>query len=123
MGDVIRFPQPAPRTDRGADRGLERGVDRDPRPAPLWREAVGQELRHERLDQERTLSDVAGDAGVSTQYLSEVERGRKDASSEMLAAIAGALGTNLIDLTRRVSEELAPAQRSTAQPQLLALVA
>ena len=73
---------------------------------PLWREAVGQELREERHRQERTLTDVAERAGVSTQYLSEVERGRKEPSSEILGAVGGALGLRLVELTSRVSRAL-----------------
>jgi predicted transcriptional regulator len=73
---------------------------------PLWREAVGHELREERRTAERTLADVASDAGVSTQYLSEVERGLKEPSSEVLGAVAGALGLRLVDLTTRVSRRL-----------------
>ena len=92
MGDVIAFP-PRERPD-------------EPAPEPLWREAVGQELREERSRQERTLADVAREAGVSTQYLSEVERGRKEPSSEILGAVAGALGLRLVDLTSRVSRAL-----------------
>ena len=71
------------------------------RRASRWPEAVGHELREERHRQERTLADVAEDAGVSTQYLSEVERGRKEPSSEILGAVAGALGLRLVDLTSR----------------------
>ncbi len=77
-----------------------------PEPEPLWREAVGRELREERRTAGRTLADVAGQAGVSTQYLSEVERGRKEPSSEVLGAVAGALGLRLVDLTSRVSRRL-----------------
>jgi ribosome-binding protein aMBF1 (putative translation factor) len=94
MGELIPFPAP----------------DRDARPAerePLWREAVGRELREERQDAGRTLADVAEQAGVSTQYLSEVERGRKEPSSEVLQAVAGALGLRLVDLTTRVARRLA----------------
>jgi transcriptional regulator with XRE-family HTH domain len=67
---------------------------------------VGHELREERRTTGRTLSDVAGEAGVSTQYLSEVERGLKEPSSEVLGAVAGALGLRLVDLTTRVSRRL-----------------
>jgi transcriptional regulator with XRE-family HTH domain len=84
----------------------------------LWREAVGHALRLERTAQGRTLADVAGQAGVSTQYLSEVERGRKEPSSEILAAVGTALSLTLLDLTRRVSHSLAPA--GARAPQLLA---
>ncbi len=65
---------------------------------PLWRELAGQVLRSERIDRKRTLQQVAERAGVSPQYLSEVERGRKDPSSEMLESICGALGLRLTDL-------------------------
>ena len=49
---------------------------------------------------------MATDAGVSTQYLSEIERGRKEPSSEVLGAVAGALGLRLVDLTSRVARSL-----------------
>ncbi|MGW3106922.1 helix-turn-helix domain-containing protein [Streptomyces sp. NPDC001100] len=65
---------------------------------PLWRDLVGDVLRRERLAQERTLKDVADAARISVPYLSEVERGRKEASSEVLAAAAHALGLDLGDL-------------------------
>ncbi len=65
---------------------------------PLWRELAGGVLRQERTRQGRTLSDVAERAGISPQYLSEVERGRKEPSSEMLSSICGALGLTLSEL-------------------------
>lgn len=83
----------------------EPGPERE-QPEPLWREAVGRELRGERTRADRTLADVAGEAGVSTQYLSEIERGLKEPSSEVLGAVAGALGLRLVDLTTRVSQSL-----------------
>ena len=73
---------------------------------PLWREALGQRLRALRLAQRETLSQTAGRAGISPQYLSEVERGRKEPSSEMIAALAGALETTLIGLTEQVTDDL-----------------
>jgi transcriptional regulator with XRE-family HTH domain len=81
-------------------------VPQEPPPEPLWREALGQRLRALRLDQRRTLSETAGRAGISPQYLSEVERGRKEPSSEMIAALAGALGTTLTGLTEQVAGDL-----------------
>lgn len=72
-------------------------------PEPLWRECVGEQLREERLDREERLADVAGRAGVSAQYLSEVERGLKEPSSEVLAAVAGALGLRVSDVTARAA--------------------
>jgi transcriptional regulator with XRE-family HTH domain len=73
---------------------------------PLWREATGAVLRDRRHRRGETLSETAGRAGVSTQYLSEVERGRKDASSEVISAVAGALGLTLLDLTLGVARRL-----------------
>jgi transcriptional regulator with XRE-family HTH domain len=70
---------------------------------PLWRESVGRELREERLAQGRRLVDAAEEAGVSPQYLSEVERGLKDPSSELLAAMAGALGLSVAEVASRVA--------------------
>lgn len=110
MGEVVPFPQTRPEPRR---------APRPRRPEPLWREAVGRELRRERQRTGRTLADVAGRAGVSVQHLSEVERGLKEASSEVLGAVAGALGLRLIDLTTRVSRSL----RSTRPTGPLALAA
>jgi len=98
MGEVIRFPvrpveQPVP-------------VERPAPVEPLWRQAAGDELRRERHRAERTLADVAQQAGVSVQYLSEVERGLKEPSSEVLSAVVGALGLRLADLTLRVARRL-----------------
>src|SRR5947209_18379132 len=86
---------------------------------PLWRHVVGDVLRRERLTQERTLKDVADDARISMPYLSEIERGRKEASSEVLAAAARALGLGLADLLALAQDELARrdrAQRARTQP-------
>jgi transcriptional regulator with XRE-family HTH domain len=67
---------------------------------------LGRRLRALRLDQRETLGQTAGRAGISPQYLSEIERGRKEPSSEMIAALAGALGTTLIGLTEQVADDL-----------------
>lgn len=72
----------------------------------LWREVLGRRLRALRIRRGATLADVAARAGIAPQYLSEVERGHKDASSEMVAAIAGALGVTLLDLTVQVARSL-----------------
>ncbi|HEX6445823.1 MAG TPA: helix-turn-helix transcriptional regulator, partial [Streptosporangiales bacterium] len=74
---------------------------------PLWRDLVGEVLRRERQAQRRTLQDVADAAGISMGYLSEIERGRKEPSSEVLAAAARALRLTLADLIVRVHVELA----------------
>lgn len=73
---------------------------------PLWRDALGDRLRRLRHERGERLADTADRAGVSPQYLSEVERGLKEPSSEMIAAIAGALEVTLINLTAGVVEDL-----------------
>lgn len=75
-------------------------------PEPLWRQLLGRRLRWLRLQRGETLAETARRAGVSPQYLSEVERGIKEPSSEMVAAIAGALGASLLDLTSAIAWEL-----------------
>jgi transcriptional regulator with XRE-family HTH domain len=77
----------------------------------LLRGVIGVVLRRARALQGKTLKDVADQARVSVQYLSEVERGRKEASSEVVAAICGALGWTIVDLLDAVREELAPVER------------
>ncbi|TFV95367.1 helix-turn-helix domain-containing protein [Leifsonia flava] len=73
-----------------------------PQREPLWRDLVGAFLRETRAEQHRILADVASAAGVSTQYLSEIERGRKEPSSEILGAVAEALGLTLHDIAAGV---------------------
>jgi transcriptional regulator with XRE-family HTH domain len=90
VGEILRFP------DRPAGEAAEI-------PEPLWRELVGRELHRERTKRGERLVDVAGRAGVSMQYLSEVERGLKDPSSEMLHAIAGALDLGVRELANRAA--------------------
>ena len=67
---------------------------------------IGARLRRVRREQDRTLSDVSRAARVSVPYLSEVERGRKEASSEVLAAICDALWIDLADLLAGVAHDL-----------------
>jgi transcriptional regulator with XRE-family HTH domain len=76
------------------------------RPRPLLRTLVGEVLRRHRQDQGRTLAQVAREACVSVQYLSEVERGRKEPSSEILAAVCDSLGIELSDLLAEVGRDL-----------------
>ena len=73
---------------------------------PTVAEALGAVLRDERTDQERTLADVARSASVSLPYLSEVERGRKEASSAVLRSIADALEIPLADVLQRGADRL-----------------
>lgn len=97
-------------------------------PARTMRTSLGEVLRQERHRQQRTLDDVAGDAAVSVPYLSEVERGRKDVSSDLLAAIAGALHLELPEVLERTADRMrivgrAPARQrhgGTASVRLLA---
>jgi transcriptional regulator with XRE-family HTH domain len=72
----------------------------------LLREAIGDRLRHARTNQHRTLREVSRSARVSLGYLSEVERGRKEASSELLAAICDALELPLSELLHHVASDL-----------------
>ncbi|MEY9860176.1 transcriptional regulator with XRE-family HTH domain [Catenulispora sp. GAS73] len=108
-------------------------------PEPLWREVLGEHLRGLRREHQESLAETARRAGISPQYLSEVERGLKEPSSEMIAAVAGALGTTLGGLAESVAEvlrlkrqeaalsrvrrELPTRRRSSGGPVLLALAA
>ena len=76
----------------------------------LLRHLLGDALRRLRLRQGRTLREVSAAARVSLGYLSEVERGQKEASSELLAAICSALGTPLSQVFREVSDTFALAE-------------
>jgi len=76
----------------------------------LLRHLLGDALRRLRLRQGRTLREVSAAARVSLGYLSEVERGQKEASSELLAAICGALETPLSQVFREVSDSFALAE-------------
>jgi transcriptional regulator with XRE-family HTH domain len=80
--------------------------ERERRSRPLLRTMLGEVLRRARREQGRTLADVARAARVSLQYLSELERGRKEASSEVLAAICDALGIELADVLAEVGHDL-----------------
>ncbi|WP_034272353.1 helix-turn-helix domain-containing protein [Haloechinothrix halophila] len=73
----------------------------------LLREAIGDRLRHARTNQRRTLREISHSARVSLGYLSEVERGQKEASSELLAAICDALELPLPELLNTVATDMA----------------
>ncbi|WUQ40372.1 helix-turn-helix domain-containing protein [Streptomyces sp. NBC_00234] len=83
---------------------------------PLLRHVVGDVLRRERQAQERTLKDVADAARISMPYLSELERGLKEPSSEVLAAAAHALGLRLADLLALSHRELIRLARTDLTP-------
>jgi DNA-binding Xre family transcriptional regulator len=82
-----------------------------PRPEPRLRSVIGDVLREERHHQERTLADVAEAASVSLPYLSEVERGTKEVSSDLLAVICDALELELADVLERSVRRLRPQAR------------
>ncbi len=77
----------------------------------LLRRVIGDALRSRRQAQHRTLREVSTAANVSLGYLSEIERGQKEASSELLAAICEALGARLSELLREVSSTVASAEQ------------
>jgi transcriptional regulator with XRE-family HTH domain len=81
----------------------------------ILRRVVGEELRRLRQDQGRTLRDVSSAARVSLGYLSEIERGQKEPSSELLAAICAALEVPLSTLLKSVSEVVAAAEAAQAE--------
>ena len=88
----------------------------------VLRQVVGDELRRRRQDQGRTLRDVSAAAAVSLGYLSEVERGQKEASSELLAAICGALDVPLSAVLSSVSSNMAEAETGDVVSRVSALV-
>ena len=82
----------------------------------LLRRLLGDVLRQRRQRQGRTLREVSADARVSLGYLSEVERGQKEASSELLAAICTALEAPLSEVLREVSDSMALAESVATEP-------
>lgn len=76
----------------------------------LVRDLLGETLRELRFSQGRTLREISLGARVSLGYLSEVERGQKEASSELLGAICGALDVPLSVVLSTVSEKVADAE-------------
>jgi transcriptional regulator with XRE-family HTH domain len=80
----------------------------------LLRRVIGDALRARRQGQQRTLRDVSTAANVSLGYLSEIERGQKEASSELLAAICEALGSHVSEVIRDASDSLARVERADA---------
>jgi DNA-binding XRE family transcriptional regulator len=121
MAETAPHLQPVPSGPRRAPREESTPIE------PLWRHMLGDRLRTLRHDRGETLGETAARAGVSPQYLSEMERGAKEPSSEMIAAVAGALDSTLLDLTLAVAEGLRSARpapvRTTAGRAMLALAA
>jgi transcriptional regulator with XRE-family HTH domain len=79
----------------------------------LLRRVIGDALRARRQSQHRTLREVSTAANVSLGYLSEIERGQKEASSELLSAICDALGAQLSELLREVSHKVAAVEHDS----------
>ena len=82
----------------------------------LFRRLLGDVLRRHRQRQGRTLRDVAAAARISLGYLSEIERGRKEASSELLGSLCEALDISLADVLREVSHDIAVLERRPLTP-------
>ncbi|WP_433658179.1 helix-turn-helix domain-containing protein [Nocardia sp. CA-128927] len=101
---------------RGRVEAPESRQDRIETVSPLLRAVYGEVLRDERQDQDRTLADVAAEVGMSKQYLSEIERGRKEASSEMLHSICGALGLPIESLLFRGARRLGALRHMRRRP-------
>jgi transcriptional regulator with XRE-family HTH domain len=80
----------------------------------VLRQHLGDELRRQRQQQGRTLRQVSAAARVSLGYLSEIERGQKEASSELLASICGALELPLSQLLRNVGDDISLAELAAA---------
>jgi transcriptional regulator with XRE-family HTH domain len=81
----------------------------------LFRDALGVHLRSRRLSLGRTLRDVSADAQVSLGYLSEIERGQKEASSELLGAICLALNVDLSEVLACLAHDVAMAERGRVE--------
>lgn len=88
--------------------GRDSGVE------PLWRNVIGSRMRQLRRRRGRTLVEVSLRAGISPQYLSEIERGLKDPSSEVVAAVAGSLDTSVLELSALAVADLRSTVRQAA---------
>ena len=84
----------------------------------LFRRLLGDVLRERRLEQGLTLRQVSAQARVSLGYISEVERGQKEASSELLASLCSALDAPLSEVLRDVSEAVALEEAATTPTSL-----
>ena len=80
----------------------------------LFRASLGDVLRAERMRQGMTLRELSSSARVSLGYISEIERGQKEASSELLAALCEALDVPLSGVLREVSDQVADEELALA---------
>lgn len=119
IDDAPRRRNPAPETPSPVEPPAELGPPTQLE--PLWREVLGGHLRELRADRDQTLVETARRAGISPQYLSEIERGLKEPSSEMISAVAGALDTSLAEIASDIGRDLG--RRSAPQRVTLALAA
>jgi hypothetical protein len=112
---VLAFPKAG--RSQPVDESTRHGVGSAPNEL---RTVLGEVLREERQRQDRTLADVANEAAVSLAYLSEVERGRKDVSSELLSAVCGALQIPLATVLEHCVERLQVRAQGSSQFRLCA---
>ncbi len=82
----------------------------------LFRRLLGDVLRAQRMQRGMTLREVSAEARVSLGYISEIERGQKEASSELLASLCTALEVPLSDVLREVSDAVALEEALAATP-------
>jgi|SRR5579875_379240 len=95
MGECVRFP------------GVrEPETEAEPLAEPLWRDVLGGQIREIRHREGLSLTETARRAAISAQYLSEIERGRKEPSSEIVAAVAGALDSSVLEIAGRTVTEM-----------------
>ena len=80
----------------------------------LFRRSLGDVLRRRRMHRGLTLREVSAQARVSLGYISEIERGQKEASSELLASLCSALDVPLSDVLREVSDAVAEQEAALA---------
>ncbi|GAB7005954.1 helix-turn-helix transcriptional regulator [Nocardioides sp. AN3] len=80
----------------------------------LFRRLLGDVLRAQRMERGMTLREVSAEARVSLGYISEIERGQKEASSELLASLCSALDVRLSEVLRQVSHAVAVEEAATA---------
>ena len=97
--------------------------DAPPAERPKVRHAIGDVLREERNAQDLTLADVAEDAAVSLPYLSEIERGRKEVSSDLLESVCDALEIDVATVLERAARRLRVVGGRSGGPQMRLLAA
>lgn len=119
VDNVVPLRPRTPAHPRQTER-LTGQTERQNRQTERLRVVIGEVLREERHRQQRTLVDVADRAAVSVPYLSEVERGRKEVSSDVLDAVVRALDVELADVLERSARRLRPEGKRRTTMRLLA---